>query len=176
MYNDFKIKKSKIFTDEVKIISPDLFIDKRGTIYTDYLESFFQDELKISQKFKHSKYAYNQKNVLRGVHGDFSSFKLVNCVYGKIYQVVVDCRKDSKNYLKYEYFILDHRDPKLILIPPGFGNAFLVLSNYSIYNYKLAYEGEYNDFDKQFTYKWDDENIGIDWPVEHPILSQRDSK
>jgi len=66
------------------------------------------------------------------------------------------------------------QEPKLILIPPGFGNAFLVLSEYSIYNYKLAYRGDYNDYDKQFTYKWNDERIGIDWPLNNPILSKRD--
>ena len=111
---------------------------------------------------------------MRGIHGDYESYKLINCVYGKIFQVVVDCRKKSPTYLKYDSFELNHNDPKLILIPPGFGNAFQVVSNYSIYNYKLAYLGDYNDYDKQFTYKWNDDRIGIKWPLTKPILSKRD--
>ncbi len=174
MYNDFKTYNSKVFGDQVKIICPDIFSDKRGFLYTDFLDSFFSNELSVQSKFVHSKYAYNNKNVLRGIHGDYESYKLVNCVYGKIFQVVVDCRKNSPTYLNYESFELNHDDPKLILIPPGFGNAFLVVSEYSIYNYKLAYLGDYNDYDKQFTYKWNDERIGIDWPIINPILSKRD--
>ncbi|MAD12594.1 MAG: dTDP-4-dehydrorhamnose 3,5-epimerase [Flavobacteriaceae bacterium] len=174
MYNDFKIDGSKIFGDQVKIISPDLFKDKRGFLYTDYLESFFSSEFNLGCKFIHSKYAYNNKKVLRGIHGDCDSYKLINCVYGEIFQVVVDCRKNSSTYLRHETFQLNHNNPKLILIPPGFGNAFQVISDYSIYSYKLAYLGEYNDYDKQFTFKWNDKRIGINWPINDPILSSRD--
>jgi len=115
-----------------------------------------------------------KKNVLRGIHGDFKSYKIVQCVYGKIFQVVVDCRKDSPNYLKYDSFELSHNNPKLIVIPPGFGNAFQVLNDFAIYNYKLAYIGNYNDFDQQFTYKWNDKIININWPIKTPVLSNRD--
>ena len=174
MYNDFKIYNSNVFGNQLKIICPDTFKDKRGFLYTDFLESFFSNELNIESKFIHSKYAYNNKKVLRGIHGDYDSYKLINCVYGKIFQVVVDCRKNSPTYLNHQSSELNHKEPKLILIPPGFGNAFLVLSEYSIYNYKLAYRGDYNDYDKQFTYKWNDERIGIDWPLNNPILSKRD--
>ena len=174
MYNDFKTHDSKVFGDQVKIIRPDTFKDERGFLYTDFLESFFLSQLNLNKKFIHSKYAYNNKNVLRGIHGDDDSFKLINCVYGRIFQVVVDCRKNSSTYLKYESYELNHKEPKLILIPPGFGNAFQVLSEYSIYNYKLAYLGEYNDYDKQFTYKWNDKRININWPIKNPVLSKRD--
>ena len=95
MYNDFKIYNSDVFGNQVKIICPDTFKDERGFLYTDFLESFFSKELNIESKFIHSKYAYNNKKVLRGIHGDYDSYKLINCVYGKIFQVVVDCRKNS---------------------------------------------------------------------------------
>ena len=118
MYNDFKTHDSKVFGDQVKIIRPDTFKDERGFLYTDFLESFFLSQLNLNKKFIHSKYAYNNKNVLRGIHGDDDSFKLINCVYGRIFQVVVDCRKNSSTYLKYESYELNHKEPKLILIPP----------------------------------------------------------
>lgn len=174
MYNDFRIYNSKVFGDQVKVICPDIFEDKRGFLYTDFLESFFSSEFNIESKFVHSKFAYNKKNVLRGIHGDYDSYKLVNCVYGKIFQVVVDCREDSTTFLKHESFELSHDEPKLILIPPGFGNAFQVISDHAMYNYKLAYFGDYNDHDKQFTFKWNDERISIEWPINNPILSERD--
>ena len=173
MYNDFKIKSSSVFPD-VKLIYPDVFKDKRGFLFTDYLDSFFKKKFEPSLNFVHSKNAYNKAKVLRGIHGDFESYKLVECLYGKIFQVVVDCRSKSSTFLKHDSFILDHLNPKMILIPPGYGNAFLVMSDYGVYNYKLAYEGTYNDYDKQFTYKWNDKRININWPINQPILSDRD--
>ena len=173
MYNDFKIKSSSIFP-EVKIITPDVFKDNRGFLFTDYLDSFFKNEFTPSLNFVHSKNAHNNAKVLRGIHGDFDSYKLVECLYGEIYQVVVDCREDSLTFLQHDSFILNHLDPEMILMPPGFGNAFLVTSDYAVYNYKLSYAGTYNDHDKQFTYKWDDKRININWPIKDPILSNRD--
>ena len=173
MYNDFKVKSSLIFS-EVKIITPDVFKDNRGFLFTDYLDSYFKEEFTPSLNFVHSKNAHNNARVLRGIHGDFDSYKLVECLFGEIYQVVVDCRENSTTFLKHDSFILNHLYPKMILMPPGFGNAFLVTSGYAVYNYKLAYDENYNDHDKQFTYKWNDKRININWPIKDPILSNRD--
>ena len=62
-----------------------------------------------------------------------------------------------------------------LLIPPGIGNGYFVQSNESIYHYKLAYEGFYNDSNQQFSYRWNDKNLGVNWPVKKPILSERDA-
>lgn len=174
MYNDFKIVKSNVFPGEVQIIIPDKFTDDRGTLFTDFLDDFFQNSFEPRLKFVHSKNAINNAKVLRGIHGDFKSHKLVQCLFGSIFQVVVDCRTESKTFLKHETFELNHKEPRMILLPPGFGNAFVVTSKEAIYNYKLAYTGKYNDYDKQFTYKWNDPSIGIKWPIIDPILSKRD--
>ena len=99
---------------------------------------------------------------------------MISCVYGKIFQVVVDCRINSKNFGKHTTFELNHQNPRSILIPPGFGNGFFVNSSKAIYHYKLAYKGEYNDSDKQFTYNWNSKNFKIKWPNLNPILSKRD--
>ncbi len=174
MYNDFNVINSKIFPGEVQIIRPDIFHDNRGILFTDFLDDYFQKSFSPSLKFIHSKNAINNAKVLRGIHGDFESFKLVQCLYGSVFQVVVDCRKDSKTFLKHETFELKHNEPKMVLLPPGFGNAFLVTSHEAVYNYKLAYAGSYNDYDRQFTYKWNDPKIGVNWPINNPTLSKRD--
>ena len=124
--------------------------------------------------FRHDKFSYSKKNVLRGIHGDHKTWKLVTCVYGEIFQVVVDCRKNSDTYLKWEKFIIKECEPTLILIPPNMGNAFYVSSDSAVYHYKLAYEGSYVDADEQFSLKWNDPKINIHWPTTTPILSERD--
>ena len=108
---------------------------------------------------------------MRGIHGDVKTYKLVTCVYGEVHQVVVDCRKDSQTYLKWEKFIINENNQQIILIPPNMGNSYYVSSNHAVYYYKLAYDGEYLDAQDQFTYAWNDEKIGINWPTTKPILS-----
>jgi dTDP-4-dehydrorhamnose 3,5-epimerase len=90
--------------------------------------------------------------------------------------VVVDCRKDSDTYTLYESFNINEDNQISILIPPRLGNAYYVNSANAVYHYKLAYDGEYIDADKQFSYKWNDPLFNIKWPIEHPILSKRDAK
>jgi dTDP-4-dehydrorhamnose 3,5-epimerase len=91
-----------------------------------------------------------------------------------MYFVVVDNRPESPNYLKWDWLILDSKTKKSVLVPPMFGNGFLVLSDHSVFHYKWAYEGEYADVGQQFTLKWNAPQIGIDWPIDNPILQKRD--
>ena len=161
---------------EIKIVEYDCFKDLRGQIWTSYLSELSQDLLPPNLTFKHDKFNTNTKNVLRGIHGDYKTWKLVSCPFGEIEQVVVDLRSESPNFKKWIKFYLNQKNLKAILIPPGFGNAFCVNSNNALYHYKLAYDGKYNDFNKQFTYAWNDETIGIDWSVKDPITSDRDMR
>ena len=159
---------------EIKIVEFDYFADLRGQIWTSYSAELLDGLLPPKMAFKHDKFNTNKENVLRGIHGDNKTWKLVSCPYGEIEQVVIDLRRDSPNFKKWIKFYLSQENLKAVLIPPGFGNAFCVLSANALYHYKLAYEGEYNDFDKQFTYAWNDQTIGIDWTVKNPITSVRD--
>jgi dTDP-4-dehydrorhamnose 3,5-epimerase len=88
--------------------------------------------------------------------------------------VFVDNRPESKDYNKYKTVILSNENKKSILLPPGIGNSFYVLSDVCVYDYKLSYSGEYTDYDKQFTLKWNDPKYNIYWPSNNPILSERD--
>mgnify|MGYP001185908346 CR=1 FL=1 len=150
------------------------FSDHRGTIWTTFDKNLSGYDLASGLTFNHDKFAVNKKNVLRGIHGDEKSWKLVTAILGAFYQVVVDCREQSPTYLMHEVFSLNTSKIRSVLIPPGFGNAFLSLSEMSVYHYKLAYIGEYNDANDQFSFKWNDPRINIEWPLTDPILSERD--
>ena len=91
---------------EVKIIKNSTFKDNRGFYWTTWKKGSLK---KI--KFNHDKFSISKKRVLRGLHCDFKSWKLVTCVFGKIFFVVVDMRKKNKNYLKYKSWILSHDNP-----------------------------------------------------------------
>lgn len=154
----------------VKIIEPDIFTDFRGDLWT----TWKKDEFLYNVEFNHDKVSTSRKNVLRGIHGDFKSFKLITCLYGQLFFILVDNRKDSKTYLQHQSMILDDRKRKMVLIPPGVGNGFLVLSKDSVFSYKWSYDGRYPDVEDQFSIKWNDKRLNIDWPITNPILQQRD--
>jgi len=153
---------------DVVIRNQDAFTDYRGDLYTTWKEGDFD------LKFNHDKVSTSRKNVLRGIHGDSKSWKLVTCLYGDIYFVIVDNRETSETFLKWDSMTLNSSNKKQVLVPPGVGNGFLVMSDQCVFHYKWAYTGTYADVDEQFTIKWDDPIIGIDWPIDNPILSRRD--
>lgn len=159
----------------LKIFENSISSDLRGTIWTSFNSDNQSYQLPSDLIFKHDKFSFSKKNVLRGIHGDSKSWKLVTCVFGEIMQVVVDLRENSKMYKRYEIFKLDGLSPVSLLVPPGMGNAYLVKSNSAVYHYKLAYEGDYIDASEQFSVKWDDPSIKIEWPILDPILSERDN-
>jgi len=155
---------------DLKIFTIDSFEDFRGEIYTVYKKDQFDLE------FNHDKVTIRHKDCLVGIHGDNKTHKLITCLYGKVFAVLVDNRKDSQDYNKHKSFILSGDNKKQILVPPGIGNSFLVLSDFCVYNYKLSYEGDYIDCDDQFTLKWNNPKYNIFWPIDKPILSERDAR
>jgi dTDP-4-dehydrorhamnose 3,5-epimerase len=154
---------------------PSVSEDVRGNIWTSFLKDKVEVFLPDDLFFKHDKFSASKYNVLRGIHGDTKSWKLVTCVHGEVQQVVVDMRKDSPTYKQWQDFIISKDNQQLILIPPNMGNAYYVKSSEAIYHYKLAYSGDYIDADEQFSVKWNDNTIGINWMSDNPILSNRDA-
>jgi dTDP-4-dehydrorhamnose 3,5-epimerase len=170
---DFDIQESTEILG-VYILSPSVSEDVRGNIWTSFLKDEVEKLLPDGLYFKHDKFSTSKYNVLRGIHGDTKSWKLVTCVYGEIQQVVIDMRQDSPTYQKWQDFIINKNNQQLILIPPNMGNAYYVNSPEVVYHYKYAYNGDYIDTDEQFTVDWDDDKIGIKWLSNTPILSDRD--
>ena len=174
MAMEFEIKESSKIKG-VFIITPNKFSDLRGDIFSVWQKEAFKELLPKGLEFVLDKFTSSKQNVLRGIHGDEKSWKLVSCVWGEVVQVVVDARKQSPTYLQWEKFILNPQDPKLILIPPHFGNAHYATKD-SLYFYKWAYEGAYVDAKEQFTLAYNDKKIGIEWGDIKPILSKRDEE
>ena len=155
---------------EVGVFDADMFRDYRGDIWTTYKKK----KSSIKLDFIHDKYSSSRKNVIRGIHGDYKTWKMVSCLHGEIYFVVVDNRPKSETYLQWDWMMLDDKERKQVLLPPGFGNGFCVMSESAVFSYKLAYDGEYSDVDQQFTLKWDDPRVNINWPIANPMLQARD--
>jgi len=155
---------------DVKVFSPDVYTDYRGDLWT----LWRQGEKKIDLQFNHDKVSTSRRNVLRGVHGDFKSHKLVTCLFGEIYLVVADNRESSPTYREWDWIVLDDKTRKQVLIPPGVGNGFTAMSDHSVFHYKWSYTGDYPDVDDQFTIKWNDSTFNINWPIKDPILQPRD--
>ncbi len=154
----------------VKIFHPDIYTDYRGDLWTLWKKDEFEPPL----QFNHDKVSTSRKNVLRGIHGDNKSYKFITCLSGELYFVIVDNRPNSPTYLQWRSGILDDRKRSQVLLPPGVGNGFLVLSENSVFHYKWSYTGDYPDVDSQFTIKWNDSRFNIDWPIIDPILQPRD--
>jgi len=172
-YKDFEISRSSIIPD-VLIIKPSISWDSRGNIFSSYNADFYNEFLSQKLDFKHDKFALSKQNVLRGLHGDSKTWKLVSCAYGEIYEVVVDMRPDSPTYKKWDAIWLKADEYTQVLIPPMFVNGYYVKSENALFHYKLAYDGDYIDAGEQMTFRYDDAQFKIDWPCTDPILQARD--
>jgi dTDP-4-dehydrorhamnose 3,5-epimerase len=164
------IEISKTDLNGVLLITPSAFEDHRGEYIETYNEALYKEN-GIDAKFVQDDISVSTKNVLRGIHGDDETWKLISCLYGKFYLVVVNCDKDSKDFGKWHSFVLSDKNRLQVLVPPKYGNAHLVISDMTIFHYK---QSTYYDRSKQFTYKWDDPQLNIWWPIKNPILSKRD--
>jgi len=174
---------AKTSLEGVLLIKPEPFEDFRG----EYLEIFNEEvySREITKKLKGTIYqkassklrfieddiSTGSRGVLKGIHGDSKTWKMVQCLFGKFYLVVLNYNPKSKQYGKWEAFTLSDKNRLQVLIPPLHGNGHVVLSEYDMYHYKQT---AYYDPENQFTIKWDDPKFKIWWPIKTPILSLRD--
>ena len=162
---------SKTGLDGVLLIKPStMFEDFRGTYTELYNKKLFNDA-GIDVDFIQDDISISSRHVLRGVHGDTQTWKLISCLYGNFYMVVVNWDETSPQFGQWESFNLSEKNRTQILVPPKFGNGHLVLSDEAIFHYKQT---TYYDRASQFTLMWNDPKINIWWPVKYPIMSRRD--
>ena len=160
-----KIIKTKI--KGLLILKTSIFKDKRG---------FFKEVEKnkiLKKKFIIDCFSYSKKNTLRGMHLQIkkSQAKIITVVQGKILDVVVDLRKNSKTYGKHFSIEISQKSNFSLYIPEKFAHGFLCLSNECAVYYKCT---NYRDKNSETTIKWDDKNLNIQWPIKKPLLSKKD--
>lgn len=158
-------------------ITPFFSEDNRGGFIKDYSKEIFEQN-GIDYSLKEVFYTISHKGVVRALHFQKTKqqAKLVRCISGKIYDVIVDLRKDSPTFLRWQGFYLTGENMVELLVPEGFGHGYLVIEE-SIVSYKCA-EKFYGEYDSGI--KYDDENLNILWPYEEVggkdklILSEKD--
>ena len=150
------------------LIKSTIFRDSRG-----YLRETFRNNLLNNIKFPFDVMSFSKKNVLRGLHiqTNKSQAKIITVTHGKIFDVAVDLRKNSKNFGKYIGVIISDKSDFSFYIPEGFAHGFICLSKTCTVNYKCS---KYRDAKSEKTLNWNDRKVDIKWPRKKPILSDKD--
>jgi dTDP-4-dehydrorhamnose 3,5-epimerase len=158
--------------EDLVLIQAQPFGDERGFV----LESFRADAhgvLGVDVEFVQENQSRSTRGTLRGIHFQTNpgQAKLTRCLRGRIWDVAVDLRRSSPTYGRWEGHELSDENHHQLLIPIGFGHGFCALSEEADVLYKLS---SYYDADTEAGIAWDDPDLGIEWPVEQPLLSERD--
>ena len=161
-----KLIKTKI-QGPLKIKS-NIYQDKRG-----YLRETFRNSLIKNKKFPFDVMSFSKKNVLRGLHIQTkkAQAKIITVTHGKIFDVAIDLRKNSRTFGKYVSVIMSDKSDFSFYIPEGFAHGFMCLSEKCTVNYKCS---KYRDAKSEKTLKWNDSTVKIKWPNKNPILSKKD--
>lgn len=159
------------------LISPFVATDERGGFVKDYSAELFAQH-DVPYDLKEVFYTISHKGVIRAMHFQRvkQQAKLVRCISGKVFDVIVDLRKESDTFLQWRGFYLSGDNFQQLLVPEGFGHGYLVLED-SVVAYKCAekFYGEYDD-----GIQWDDKEMGIEWPLDEigapMIISEKDKQ
>jgi len=169
-----EIRQNKIKGVFEIILAP--YIDQRGFFMRTYDETLFE-EFGITTNWvqeNHSKSLL--KNIVRGLHfilSPHTDSKLIRCIHGRVYDVFVDLRKSSSSFGKWNSVELNEDDHKWLFLPKGIAHGFCTLEDNSelLYRHDTYYQKE---FDSGIL--WNDIDLKIDWPVDYPIISEKDNK
>ena len=165
-----KVKKTPI--SGLLVIEPQVFGDARGY----FMETFSRDryrEAGIKDDFVQDNLSFSERGVLRGLHfqNPNPQGKLVYVLEGEIFDVAVDIRRGSPTFGKWHGEIISAANKQQLWVPPGFAHGFCVVSETALFAYKC---NELYAPDCEGAIRWDDPDIGIDWPIKDPKLSDKD--
>jgi dTDP-4-dehydrorhamnose 3,5-epimerase len=166
-----------IVTTSIKgllIIEPKIFKDNRGF----FMETYNRREYEasgITDTFVQDNLSYSLKNTLRGLHFQIrhSQAKLVQTVFGEIFDVAVDLRSGSATFGRWTGVRLSDKSGRQMYIPKGFAHGFCVLSESALFSYKCS---DFYAPDDEGGIIWSDQDINIKWPVEEPVISEKDKR
>ena len=162
-----KLLKTKI--NGPLLLKSKIYIDRRG-----YFKEVYRKNILKNLDFPFDIMSFSKKNALRGLHIQIVSpqAKIITVTHGKILDVAVDLRKNSKTFGKCVQVVISDKDDFSFYIPKNFAHGFLCLSKECTVNYKCS---EYRNERSETTINWCDENINIKWPIKKPILSKKDA-
>ncbi len=145
------------------------FKDSRG-----YFRELFLEK-NLRKKFIFDYFSLSKKNVIRGIHLQLSKpqGKLITVLSGKIFDVCVDCRRNSRTFGKYFSIMLSENNNKSLYIPEGFAHGFCSMSNNTILHYKCT---NYRSIKSETGILWNDKDLNIKWPIKKYIVSIKDRK
>ena len=167
-----EIKPTK-FQDCV-MIKPDIFSDSRGFFLETFQKKRYEELASINLDFVQDNRSSSERNILRGLHlqKERPQGKLVYVTFGEVFDVVVDLRPGSPTFAQWGGFSLSSENNFQLWVPPGFAHGFVVISERAEFHYKCT---DYYDPNDEICLMWDDEDIGISWPIlEEPTLSEKD--
>jgi dTDP-4-dehydrorhamnose 3,5-epimerase len=158
--------------DGLVLVEPEVHGDERGFLVETFRAEAWR-ELGIDMQAVQENHSRSGKNILRGLHFQTSpgQAKLVRCMRGRIWDVAVDLRRDSGTYGQWEGHELDDERHRQFLVPVGFAHGFCVLSDVADVAYKLS---TLYDPATEAGIAWDDPEVGVEWPISDPVLSERD--
>jgi dTDP-4-dehydrorhamnose 3,5-epimerase len=167
-----KVIKTKL--KDCVIIEPKVFGDERGFFLETFQVERYVELVGITLPFVQDNHSRSSKGVLRGLHFQKTKpqGKLVRVVKGEVYDVAVDIRQGSPTFGEWEAIILSEENKTQFWVPPGFAHGFVVLSDTADFEYKCT---DYYDPSDEGSILWDDPDLDISWPIEHPKLSSKDA-
>jgi dTDP-4-dehydrorhamnose 3,5-epimerase len=153
------------------LIEPLVHRDGRGFFLETYRRNVLES-LGVPDDFVQDNHSRSRHGILRGIHFQPGMAKLVRCATGSVFDVLVDLRRDSPTFGRWEGHDLDDENLRELYVPDGFGHAFLVTSETADVVYRCS---AYYDPDRERGIAWNDPEIGIDWPLPDPVVSRRDA-
>ena len=155
---------------DVILIEPDVHRDRRGFFLESYHRRKYADG-GLTPTFVQDNHSSSTRGTLRGLHGQRQQGKLVRVIAGEIFDVAVDVRRGSPTFARWVGAHLSAENFLQVYIPPGFVHGFCVLSEIAQVEYKVT---EFYDAAGEFGILWNDVQLGINWPIEDPLLSDKD--
>jgi dTDP-4-dehydrorhamnose 3,5-epimerase len=158
--------------DGLVLIQPKVISDDRGFFFETYRRSDYSDH-GVDVEFVQDNHSRSVQGTIRALHFQLQpgQAKLIRCARGSVYDVAVDLRKGSPTYGRYEAFVLSDKNAHQVFIPVGFAHGFCVTSDEADVAYKVS---SYYDGATERGIAWDDPALGVQWPVEQPLVSDRD--
>ncbi len=168
------LKVEKTPLADLLLLQPTKYPDESGHLVETHQSDKYA-QAGITCDFIQDNQSYSLKGVLRGLHAQFKhpQAKLVRVASGVIFDVAVDARPDSKTFGKWHADLLSGMDHRQLFIPAGFLHGFVVLSDSAFVHYCCS---DYYDLAGSFGVMWNDPDLGIDWPIKNPVMSEKDMK